>query len=207
MELGDYEEELPTAILGGADESWNVDDKRDLHCRSRRGWLAGSRSTCDDIQDLADYSNMVRTGACLSGSVSPSTYKLLEGRDVWLRFAELSDRPTSLVYRVPVTAPNLWRTHQFTLPGRINSQFTAFRGGKDLCFHPSTRAIAIRENSFHASQRQTHLHATCTTGRTRRGAEAGRKRRGFSDHEPIPAAVPIESARETTQREDLEVGA
>ena len=31
--------------------------------------------------------------------------------------------------------------------------------------------------------------------------------RGFSDHEPVLAAVPNEFARETTQREDLEVGA
>ena len=30
-----------------------------------------------------------------------------------------------------------------------------------------------------ASQRQTHLHATCTAGRTRRGTEAGPRRRGF----------------------------
>ena len=37
MEFGDYED-LPTAFLGGADESWNV---RDWHCRSRREWLAG----------------------------------------------------------------------------------------------------------------------------------------------------------------------
>ena len=29
---------------------------------------------------------------CSSGSVSPSTYKLFEGRGVWLKFAELSDR-------------------------------------------------------------------------------------------------------------------
>ena len=33
-----------------------------------------------------------------------------------------------------------------------------------------------------ASQRQTHLHATCTAGKTRRGTEAGPGRRGFSDH-------------------------
>ena len=45
----------------------------------------------------------------------------------------------------------------------------------------------------------THLHATCTAGRTRRGTEAGPRRRGVFDHEPFPAAVPIESARETTQ--------
>ena len=69
------------------------------------------------------------------GSVSPSTYKLFEGRGVWWRSAELSDRPTSSVYRVPVIAKKK-RTHQFTLPGRINSEFTAFRGDRDLCFHP-----------------------------------------------------------------------
>ena len=44
-----------------------------------------------------------------------------------------------------------------------------------------------------ASQRQTHLHAICTAGRTRR-TEAGPRRRGFFDHELIPAAVSIESA-------------
>ena len=49
-----------------------------------------------------------------------------------------------------------------------------------------------------ASQRLTHLHATCTTSRTRRGTEAGQRRCGFSDHEFIPAAVTIEFARETT---------
>ena len=80
---------------------------------------------------------------CSSGSVSLSTCELFEGRGVWLRFVELSDRPTSLVYRVAVTAPNQRRTHQFTLPGRINSKFTAFRGGKDLCGHPSTQGLRL----------------------------------------------------------------
>ena len=51
-------------------------------------------------------SDTIRTGACSSGSVSSSTYKLFEGRGVWLRFVELSDRSTSLAYRVPVTALN-----------------------------------------------------------------------------------------------------
>ena len=187
---------MPTVILGGVDG--NVDDKRDLYGISCRWWLAGFRNTCDDT----------RTGACSSGSVSPSTHKLFEGSDVWWRFAELSGRPTSLVYRVPVIAPNQRRTHQFTQPGRINSEFTAFRGGKDLCFHPSTRGSDCHPREYlPASQRQTHLHATCTAGRTRRGTEAGPRRRGFFDHEPIPAAVPIESARETTQREDFGSGA
>ena len=58
-----------------------------------------------------------------------------------------------------------------------------------------------------ASQRQTHLHATCTAGRTTWGTEAGQRGRGFSDHEFIPATVPIEFARETTRRTKLEVGA
>ena len=107
--------------------------------------------------------------------MSPSTYKLFEGRGVWWRFAELSGRPTSLVYRVPVIAPNQRRTHQFTLPGRINSEFTAFRGGKDLCFHPSHSGSSDchQREYLPASQRQTHLHATCTAGRTRRGTDAG----------------------------------
>ena len=58
-----------------------------------------------------------------------------------------------------------------------------------------------------ASQRQTHLHATCTAGRTRWGSEAGQRGRGFSDHEFFPATVRIEFARETTRRKNLEVGA
>ena len=62
-----------------------------------------------------------------------------EERSVWLRFAELSDRPISLVCRALVTARNKRRTRQSTLPRRKNSEFTAFRGGKDVCSHPSTR--------------------------------------------------------------------
>ena len=87
---------------------------------------------------------------CSNGSVSLSTYKLFEERSVWLRFAELSDRPISLVYRVPVTAPNQSRTHKFTLPRRKNSEYTAFRGGKELCSHPSTRGqrLPSRENTI-----------------------------------------------------------
>ena len=57
-----------------------------------------------------------------------------------------------------------------------------------------------------ASQRQTNQLTTFSTGRTRGSAEAGQRRRGVSDHELIPAAVSIESARETTQRKKLEVG-
>ena len=140
MGSGDYEAGLQTAILGVADESWNVDDRGNLYCRSRREWLAGSRCTCDDFQDHAEYSDTVRKGA---GHVQMDQCRLqrtnFSKRSVWLRFAELSDRPISLVCRVPVTAPNQRRTHQFTLPRRINSEFTAFRGGKDLCSHPSTR--------------------------------------------------------------------
>ena len=41
-----------------------------------------------------------------------------------------------------------------------------------------------------ASQRQTHLHATCTAGRTRWGTEAGQRGRGFSDHEFITCHRP-----------------
>ena len=62
-----------------------------------------------------------------------------EERSVWLRFAELSDRPISLVCRALVTARNKRRTRQSTLPRRKNSEFTAFHGGKDVCSHPSTR--------------------------------------------------------------------
>ena len=116
-EFGDYEEDLPTTILGGADE--NVCDKRDLYGISCLWWLAGLRSTCDDTG----------TGACSSWSLSPSTYKLFEGRNDWWKFAEPSDRSTSLVHRVPVIAPNQRRTHQFTLPWRINSECTTFREG------------------------------------------------------------------------------
>ena len=129
----------------------------------------------------ADHSDKNGRRTRSNTSASPSTYKLFEERGVWLRFAELSDRPISLVCRAPVTAPNQRRTHQFALPGRINSEFTAFRGGKDLCSHPSTRggsACHKREN-FPASKRQAHLHATCAAGRTRRALKLVRRDAAF----------------------------
>ena len=80
-----------------------------------------------------------------------------------MRFAEHSDRPTSLVYRVPVTAPNHKRTHQVTLPGA-----DMFRSSD-----------CHKREYLPASQRQAHLHSTCTAGGTRRCTEAGPERRGF----------------------------
>ena len=103
-------------------------------------------------------------------------------------------------------ALNQRRTHLFTLPRQTNSEFTVFRGGRDPSKHSGGSDCHPREY-LPASQRQTHLHATCTAGRTRWGTEAGQRRRGFSDHEFTPATVPIESARETIQRKNLEVGA
>ena len=159
-----------------------MDDKRDSYGMSCRWRLVGFRNTCHDT----------RTGAFSSGSVSPSTYKLFEGRDAWWRFAELSGRPSSLVYRVPVIAQNQRRTHQFTLPGRTSSEFTAPRGDRDIFV--SIQALGCSDchprEYLPASQRQAHLHATCTAGRTRRGTEAGPRRRGFFDHEPTPARMP-----------------
>ena len=67
-------------------------------------------------------------------------------------------------------------------------------------------AIAIRENTFKpANVRRIYTPTAPLAGRG--GTQTGPRRRGFFDHEPKPAAVPIESARKTTQREDLEVGA
>ena len=117
---GDYEE-LLTAVQGGVVESCNVDKPPGV-----ARWILVFRNTCDDT----------RTGACSSGSVLLSTYKHSVERGACWRSAELSDRPTSLVCRVPVTALNQGRTHLFTLPGQTNSEFTDFRGGRDLYFHP-----------------------------------------------------------------------
>ena len=140
MEFGDYEEDLPTAILGGADESWNVDHKRDLHCTSHREWLAGFRSTCDDM----------RTGACSSGSVPPSTYKLFEGRGVWLEIGRAfrsahfiglqstSDR-TEPEEDSPVHSTKAYKFRVCRFPWRQRSLFPSKHSGP---------AIAIRENTF-----------------------------------------------------------
>ena len=68
-------------------------------------------------------------------------------------------------------------------------------------------AIAIRENTFlPANVRRIYTPHAQLAGRGG-GLKLVRGDAAFFDHEPIPAAVPIESARETTQREDLEVGA
>ena len=71
-------------------------------------------------------------------------------------------------------------------------------------------AIAIRENTFlPANVRRVRRIYTPPAPLAGRGGalKLVRGDAAFSDHEPIPAAVPIESARETTQRKDLEVGA
>ena len=89
-------------------------------------------------------------------------------RGVWLRFAELPDRPISLVCRALVTARSQRRTRQSTLLRRDNSEFAAFRGGQDLFSHPSTREWrSPYERTLPASQREVHLHAICVAGGTR----------------------------------------
>ena len=122
-----------------------------------------------------------------------STCKLSVERGACWRFAELSDRPTSLICRVPAIALNQRRTHLSTLPRQTNSEFTVFRGGRDLCFHPSTRvAIAIRENTFlPANVRRIYTPPAQLAGRG--GAtEAGQRRRGFSNHELIPMGCQVD---------------
>ena len=87
---------------------------------------------------------------------------------------------------VYTTTADKFRVYRF--PWKQGSLFPSKHSGVE---------IPIREY-LPASQRQTHLHGTCTAGRTRSGTEAGQRRCGFSDREFIPAAVPIEFARETT---------
>ena len=92
---------------------------------------------------------------------------------------------------VYTTRADKFRVYRF--PWRQGSLFPSKHGCSDSHkreYHQSTSDASPR-----------------TAGRTRRGTEAGPGRRGLFDHEPVPAAVPTESARETTQREDLEVGA
>ena len=94
-----------------------------------------------------------------------STYKLTVERGACWRFAELSDRPTSLVCRVPVIALNQRRTHLFTLPGQTNSEFTDFRGDKDLCFHPSTRVKRLPSERIPLSSRRIYTPPAPLAGR------------------------------------------
>ena len=152
---------LLTAIQGGVVESCNVDGKRSLRCTSLREWRAGFlffRNTCDDMI----------TGACSSGSLLLSTYKLSVERGACWRFSELSDRPTSLVCRVPVIALNQeedspvyttkadkFRVHRF--PWRQGSLFPSKH---------SAVAIAIRENTFlPAKVRRIYTPAAPLAGR------------------------------------------
>ena len=178
--FGVYEEYLPTVILGGVDG--NVDDKRDLYRISYRWWLPGFRNICDDT----------RTGACSSGQCH---LQRREGRLVEICRALRSDHFIGLQSTSDRTEPeedspvytiraDKFRVYRF--PWRQGSLFP-FQALEGSDCHP--------REYLAARQRQTHLHATCTAGST----EAGPRRRGFLNHEAIPAAVPIESARETTQ--------
>ena len=104
-------------------------------------------------------------------------------------------------------ALNQRRTHLSTLPRQTNSELPfSVEAGISVSIQALGCSGCHPREYLPASQRQTHLHATCTAGRTRWGTEAGQMRRGFSDHEFIPATVPIESARETTQRKNFGSG-
>ena len=153
-------------------------------------WILVFRNTCDDE----------RTGACSSGTMLLSTYKLSVERGACWRIAELSDRSTSLVCRVPVICLNQRRTHLCTPPGQTTSEFNRFpwRQGSLFPSKHSGVAIAIRENTFlPANVRRIYTPPAPLAGRGA-STEAGQRICGFSDHEFIPAAVPIEFARETT---------
>ena len=97
---------------------------------------------------------------------------------------------------VYTTKADKFRVYRF--PWRQGSLFPSKHSGV---------AIALREDTFlPANVRRIYTPPAPLAG-TRWGTEAGQRGRGFSDHELIPATVPIESARETTQRKTLEVGA
>ena len=124
MEFGDYEEDLPTAILSSSDK--NVDDLYGISCRWR---LAGLRSTWDDT----------RTGACSLRR---------EGRLVEicraLRSAHFSGLQSSSDRTEPeedspvyTTRADKFRVYRF--PRRQGSLFPSKHSGV---------AIAIRENTF-----------------------------------------------------------
>ena len=95
---------------------------------------------------------------------------------------------------VYTTREDKFRVYRF--PWRHGSLFPSKHSGV---------AIAIRENTFlSANVRRIYTPPAPVAGRG--GAlKLVRGDAAFFDHEPVPAAVPIESARETTQREDMEV--
>ena len=168
MEFGDYEEDLPTAILGGADESWNADDKRDLHCISRREWLAGFRPRHDKNWSMFKW---------VSVTFNVQTLRR-EGRLVeicrlrsahFIGLQSTSDRTEpeedSPVY---TTRADKFRVYRFPVEARI-FVFIQALGSSDC---------QKRENTFlPANVRRIHT-PPAPLGRTRRGTEAGPGRRG-----------------------------
>ena len=81
-----------------------------------------------------------------------STCKLSAEKDACWKSAELSDRPTSLVCRAPAIALNWERTHLCTPPRQTNSEFTVFRGDRDLYSRPSTRGVRLPSEKIPSCQ-------------------------------------------------------
>ena len=108
--------------------------------------------------------------------------------------------PISLVCRALVTARNQRNTNQSTLPRRkIQSLPLSVEATIFVPIQSLGVAMAIRENTFlPVDVRRIYTPPAPLAGRGG-GTEAGPGRGGLSDHEPSIAAIPIESASETTQ--------
>ena len=134
MEFGDYED-LPTAILGGADESWNV---RDLHCRSRWEWLAGFRLGHDKNWCMFKWVSVTFNVQTLrrEGRLLEICRALRSAHFIGLQ--STSDR-TKPEEDSPVYTTRAAKFRVYRFPWRQGSLFPSKHSGV---------AIAIRENTF-----------------------------------------------------------
>ena len=164
-------------------ETW--DDKRDLYRTSCRWWLAGFRA---HVQ--VDQCHLQRTNSSKGGTSGGDFCRALSSAH-FIGLQSTIDRTEpeedSPVY---TTRTDKFRVYRF--PWRQGSLFPSKHSGV---------AIAIRENTFLPANVRRICTPSAPLLKLVRGDAA------FFDHELILAAVSIESARETPQREDLEVGA